>query len=84
MAATPARLLPALRQPLPAQAAEFHHAFEPGAGTDRPPSGVLPWDVVQAWDALRPSAPLCGLFCLLWYKYSPAWLAPVLGGSAGL
>ena len=35
-------------------------------------------------DALRPYAPLCGLFCPLWYKYSPAWLAPVLGGSAGL
>ena len=37
MAATPARLLPALRQPLPAQAAEFHHAFKVW-GRDRPPA----------------------------------------------
>ena len=84
MAATPARLLPALRQPLPAQAAEFHHAFEPGAWTDRQPSVVLSCCRGAGVDALRHSAPLCGLFCLLWYKYSPARLAPVLGGSAGL
>lgn len=81
MAATPARLLPALRQPLPAQAAEFHHAFKVW-DRDRPPAargaGV---------NALRPSAPLCAplrAFCPLWYKYSPARLAPVLGGSVGL
>ena len=84
MAATPARLLPALRQPLPAQAAEFHHAFKVW-GRDRPPAvrGVAVGRGAGV-DALRPYAPLCGLFCPLWYKYSPAWLAPVLGGSAGL
>ena len=83
-AATSARLLPALRQTCPPRLRGFTMLSRRGTGTDRPPPVVLPWGVVQAVDALRPSAPLCGLSCPSWYKYSPARLAPVLGGSVGL
>lgn len=83
-AATPARLLPALRQ-----------TARPGCGVSPCFQGVgqgqtarRPWcclaAVVQVWTLCTPYAPLCGLFCPSWYKYSPAWLAPVPGGSVGL
>ena len=87
MAATPARLLPALRQPLPAQAAEFHHAFEPWAGTDRPPSVVLLLGVVQAWTLcaiLRPSAGFsaCYGISIAPHGLRPSWA--VLWGCEGI
>ena len=87
MAATPARLLPALRQPLPAQAAEFHHAFEPGAWTDRPPSVVLPLGVVQAWTLCAPLRPSAGFSARYGISIAPHGLRPslaVLRGCEGI
>ena len=84
MAAIPARLLPALRQTCPPRLRGFTMLSRRGTWTDYPPPVVLSCCRGAGVDALRPSAPLCGLFCPSWYKYSPARLAPVLGGSAGL
>ena len=86
-AATPARLLPALRQTCPPRLRGFTMLSRRGTGTDRPPPVVLPWDVVQAVDALRPSAPLCGLFCPLWLSIAPHGLRPswvALRGCEGI
>lgn len=55
-AATPARLLPALRQTRPPRLRGFHHAFKAWAGTDRPAArGAVLW----TWCRCGRSAPLC-------------------------
>ena len=55
-----------------------------GAGTDRPPPVVLPWDVVQAWDALRPSAGFSARhgISIAPHGLRPSWVA--LRGCEGI
>lgn len=47
-----------------------------GTWTDRPPSGVLPWDVVQAVDALRPLRSSVGFSARHGISIAPHGLRP--------
>ena len=85
-AATPARLLPALRQTRPG--CGVSPCFQ-DMGRDRPPAAlrVLPWDVVQAVTLCALCAPLCGLsargsITIAPHGLRPSWAA--LRGCEGI
>lgn len=87
-AATPARLLPALRQTCPPRLRGFTMLSRRGTWADRPPpSGCCPAAVVQAWTLCAPLRPSAGFparhgISIAPYGLRPSWAA--LRGCEGI